>query len=278
MLVVRLPNPKEYKHFTPPQRIITYTPSNYNLIKEIEKINSTTNKRIYKNTLIEYFSMVEMFGKKFIGELNYLHNKKLKKCESKHIKLQSYIHHYYQEYRGFCTHSSLVVEMYNDTGELKTLAIRRYKKKNGEVIKWYKLKGSDAKLIPYKLRDSYSFAFVAFGIAEAIIFNILDLDYFVLQSDSLAFTIENNPYFLAIKEKLKDRQILILPDYDTSGLSAANALAVKLKPFSNPRIIEFYKLVDNPSKGFDFRDYVKLIQDEERIVLNLVKLLKGDNR
>jgi hypothetical protein len=266
MLISNLPNPREYKNFTPKAPIITYKEKKYNLQDEVKKFD------LHFTSTIIYFELIEMFGRKFIGSLDFQHNKNLKAVNSETVKLKSIISHYKDKYGYIHTHSSLVILLY-DKEELKTAAIRRHKTTSGELIKWYKIKGSSAKFIPYRLTDNYSYCFVAFGMAEALIFNILGLEYFILQSDGEAYNLPSNPYFKAIKEKLKGMDILILPDYDESGFKAATALKAHLKSITDPRIIEFYKLVNNPKKGFDFRDYILQIQDKDLIIENLINLI-----
>ena len=266
MLVSNLPDPTNYKDFIPRAPIITYKENKHHLENEIKRF------AIEKAPLIVYFELTKIFGEEFIGRLDFLNNPVLKAINTDMVKVQGYKEHYYNEYNYFCTHSSLAILLY-DKDELKTAAIRRYRTKSGEVIKWYKVKGSSAKFIPYRLNDKYSYCFVAFGMAEALIFNILGLEYFILQSDGEAYNLPSNPYFKAIKEQLRGRDILILPDYDESGFKAARALKASLKDIAEPRIIEFYKLVNNPKKGFDFRDYVLQIQDKDLIIQNLINLI-----
>jgi hypothetical protein len=261
MLVSKLPDPSSYKNFTPKAPVVTFQESNYSLDEEIKKF-----ELVNTGTII-YFELLEMFGRKFIGPLDFQHNPNLQAVNSDMVKVSAYLNHYWDEYNKFCTHSSLTIMLYDEKKNLKTAAIRRYRSK------WYKVRGSKAKFIPYRLTDKYSYCFVAFGMAEALIFNILGLEYFILQSDSEAYHIDKNPYFKTIKEKLRGRDILILPDYDESGFKAATALKNNLKAFSSPKIIEFYKLVDSPKKGYDFRDYVLEVQDKESIIDNLLNLI-----
>lgn len=269
MLVSKLPNPREYKSFKPTAPIVTYKENNiYNLEEEMKKIGIT-----YSTGTIKYFELTEIFGDEFIGKFDYQNNEILKAVESNMVKLKSYITHYTDKWNNLHTHSSLVIILYDEKGELKTASIRRYRTKSGNIIKWYKIRGSKANFIPYRLNDNYSYCFVAFGMAEALIFNMLGLEYFILQSDSNAYNLPYNPYFKAIKEKLEDRDILILPDYDESSFKAATSLKAHLKDFSNPSIIEFYKLVNNPSKGYDFRDYVLEVQNKDLIIENLLNLI-----
>ena len=267
-MLANLPNPGSYQSFKPKAPVITYQEKNYDLNEEIKKL------KLYRSGVNQYFELVKMFRSEFIGELNYQYNPVLKAVKSDMVRVASYINHYKDKWNHTHTHSSIAILLYDESKKLKAVSIRRYRKSNGEIVKWYKVRGSKAGFIPYRLRDEYSFCFVAFGTAEALIFNILGLDYFILQSDSIAYHIDKNPYFEAFKEKLQGKNIFILPDYDESGFKAANALKNHLKAFSKPQVIEFYKLVNNPAKGFDFRDYVLMLQDESLIIENLLNLLK----
>jgi len=268
-MLANLPNPSDYQSFKPKSPVITYqgTEKAYNINEEIKKL------KIYHNGVNQYFELVEMFGINFIGCLDYQHNPVLKAINSDMVKVASWINYYKDKWNYTHTYSSIAILLYDETKKLKATSIRRYRKNEVEIIKWYKVKGSKVGFIPYRLRDKYSFCFVAFGMSEALIFNILGLDYFILQSDSIAYHIDKNPYFEAIKEKLQGRNIFILPDYDESGFKAANALKNHLKAFSNPQIIEIYKLINNPVKGFDFRDYVLTLQDKNLIIENLLNLI-----
>ncbi|WP_457560375.1 hypothetical protein [Caminibacter sp.] len=266
--MLNLPDPRGYKSFKPKANpAVLVKDEVYNLEDEIKRYN------LFKNNLVNYFELVEMFGYEFIGKLDYQHNETLHNLESEMVRLTTFIKHYKDKYGGVHTHSSLAILLYDENNQLKTASIRRVKTKSGEVIKWLKVKGSSATFIPYRLRDEFSHCFVAFGMSEALIFNALGVDYFTLQSDSIALYLDKNPYFTAIKERLQGRDIVILPDYDESGLKAAKAVYSYLKGFCYPRIIEFYKLVDNPPKGYDFRDYIKEIQDKDLILENLLNLV-----
>jgi len=268
MLNYNLPDPTGYKNFKTKTPIITYKEEkSYNIQEEIKRFNFNYNP------YIRYFELVEMFGNSFIGPLDYQSNKNLKAINSDMVEVKSYVEHYYNENGNFLTFSSLAILLYDENKNLKTATIRRYRNPSGQFIKWYKVRGSQTTFIPYRLTSGYSYCFVAFGMSEAIIFNILGLDYFILQSDSIANNINNNPYFNTFKEKLKNREILILADYDESGLKAGNTLKKHLESFCNPRVIEYFKLVKNPKKGYDFRDYILEISNKELVIKNLLNLI-----
>ena len=271
---MKLPRPEEFKKFKPTAPIITYDDKKTNLNKSVEYFENNPPAsmalRSDNNRGILYFHLSELLGDRFLGGINK-YPQILKEIQTDQIKISEYLG-LYKRLEGLSSYSSLSVKLY-DNEELKAVIIRKYKTPSGDYVKWYKLKGSSASFIPYRLREEYSHCFVAFGIGEALAFNLLGVDYFILQSDSIALHIENNPYFKALKEKLKERDIIILPDYDESGLKASQALHSTLKGFSYPRIVEFYKLVDNPPKGFDFRDYILQIQNKDLILENLLKLI-----
>jgi len=273
----KLPDPKGYRSFKPTAPAIVYDTKRVNLdesVKYFEKrLPENMTLRTVNNKGILYFHLSRLLGDRFLGGMKR-YAEVLKEIQTDQIKISEYLG-LYEILEGLQSYSSLVVKLYDENKTLKSLAIRHYRTPRGETVKWYKLKGSDARFIPYRLREEYSHCFVAFGMAEALIFNLLGVDYFILQSDSVALHIESNPYYKAIKEKLRGRDIVILPDYDESGLKASDALYSALKGFTYPRIVEFYKLIDNPPKGFDFRDYVLKIQDKDLILENLINLLKG---
>ena len=271
----RLPDPKGFRNFKPTAPVIVYDTEKKEIAKSIEYFESRLPKnmalRTVNNKGILYFHLSRLLGDGFLGGMRK-YAEVLKEIQTDQIKISEYLG-LYEILEGLQSFSSLVIKLYDENKTLKSLAIRHYRTPRGEIVKWYKLKGSDARFIPYRLRDEYSHCFVAFGMAEALIFNLLGVDYFILQSDSVAYHISNNPYFKTVKEKLKERDIIILPDYDESGLKASQALHSTLKGFSYPRIVEFYKLVDNPPKGFDFRDYILQIQNKDLILENLLKLI-----
>jgi len=72
------------------------------------------------------------------------------------------------------------------------ICIREAKERDGRSVKW-KTYGSK-RFIPYKIFDEENPAiFVGYGIGEFLLFELLELNYMVLQSDSIAKT------FLAIR-------------------------------------------------------------------------------
>ncbi|BCD62644.1 methyl-accepting chemotaxis protein [Nitratiruptor sp. YY08-26] len=154
------------------------------------------------------------------------------------------------KYLGFSNkYKSLTVSLFR-ADEVKAICIREAKDKDGNPIKW-KTYGSK-RYIPYRIFDEEDpTIFVGYGIGEFLLFELLELNYMVLQSDSIALNLANNPYTPDIKE----RYIFALLDNDDSCKATVNHLA---NYYKNCKVypIDFENVLDKElPKGYDFRDF-----------------------
>ena len=116
-----------------------------------------------------------------------------------------------RKYIGYSQkYKSLTVSLF-DGDEVAAICIRNATDRDGNSVKW-KTYGSK-RLIPHRIFDADDpTIFVGYGIGEFLLFELLELNYMVLQSDSIAHTLFNNPY----APRLEDRYIFALLDNDTS--------------------------------------------------------------
>lgn len=177
---------------------------------------------------------------------------------------------------GYSTkHKSLTISLFDDD-EVKTIVIRRAINGDGSVIKW-KTFGSKS-FIASKLQNLDEVVFLASGMSELIAFEVMGVDYVLLQSDSTAKAIENNKQFEGLKEALDGRVMAIFIDNDVSGKSIVSPLR---EAFESTQIIaiDFEELLGRElPKGYDFRDFCNEIKDidviEKRLSTYLKELVK----
>ncbi len=178
----------------------------------------------------------------------------------------------FNKYLGYSKkHDSLSISIFDEFDKVQTIAIRTAKDKEGNLVKWksYGLKS----YVPYKLDYDDKFVFFAVGMAEYLLFELLEVNYILLQSDSMYRYISNE-----LIEKVRNKQIIIFKENDESF----EKLIVKLNEIfveSNIFIIDFEKVLNKKlSKGYDFRDFCNEIKNivavEQLIELEISKQLK----
>lgn len=148
-------------------------------------------------------------------------------------------------------HASLSISLIED-GIVKTIAIRHSFDQDGNLVKW-RTHGSK-KMIPHKIKDD--FIFVGVGMAEFILFEMMQVSYILLQSDSVFRHISKE-----VIARTHAKNIIILKENDTSF----EKLIVELQQIfigSNILVIDFEKVLQNSlPKGYDFRDFCNEIGD-----------------
>jgi len=258
-IIKNLPAVENFKNYKMSYKVPVYTEETNYKIDDIKAfyqiidkyidtfVNGGLIEKLFTNDLLprseEY--RFEMYNLLFKGKVKILYSKK---------------------------QDSLVIELRNEKDELKTLSFREFKtKESNETIKW-KTYGSK-RFIPYKLKDNNKFCFVAFGMSEIILFELLEFDYFILQSDSIVHNLANNDYFKPVKEKLKDRVTYIFPDNDESGLKAGYKLNKYLKEEGlKSKVLELGKMTNKQlKKGYDLRDLINEYSKNEVIKM----IIKG---
>jgi len=165
-------------------------------------------------------------------------------------------------------HQSLSISLIED-GIVKTIAIRHSFDQDGKLIKW-KTYGSKT-YIPCKIKDD--FIFLASGMAEYILFEMMQVPYILLQSDSVYRHIDKE-----IIAQAHGKNIIILKENDASFAK----LIVELRQIfigANVFVVDFEKVFQKPlPRGYDFRDFCNEIGDinivEEKIEHELIKQIK----
>lgn len=158
----------------------------------------------------------------------------------------------FDKYLGYSKkYDSLTVSVLDENNDVKAIAIRRAFDKENKPIKW---KSYGAKsYVPYKIKDD--FIFFAVGMAEYILFELIDVSYILLQSDSMYRYIPEE-----VVAKVKNKQIIILKENDESF----EKLIVKLHDIfleSNIFIIDFEKVLNKKlPKSYDFIDCVNEVR------------------
>ena len=163
------------------------------------------------------------------------------------------------KYIGFSSrYKSLAISLF-DSEDVKAICIRSAWDSDGNPIKW-KTYGSK-RFIPYRIFDKDDPAiFVGYGIGEFLLFELLEFNYIVLQSDSIAKSLSSNPY----TPQIEDRYIFALLDNDASCKATLEPLK---SHFSKCKVIgiDFENFSDKElPKGYDFRDFCNEIAKEVR--------------
>lgn len=167
------------------------------------------------------------------------------------------------EYFGYSRkYDSATVHLYNDAGEIQTIAIR-----DADGTKW-KTFGSK-KFIPYSIKDEV--IFISSGMAEIIILDLLGLSYIGLQSDGMVQHLPPELKLLA-----RDKFIVVLSDNDETFKKIIPTIKDFFE-YSQTIIIDFEKVVNQKCpKGYDFRDFVNETGDAPKVLQMLEdEILKG---
>ncbi len=179
--------------------------------------------------------LYEIFNKEFLFSFNYM------------------IHPIIGKYIGYSKkYESLTISIFDEKNIVQAIAIRRAKDIAGETLKW-KTYGQKT-FIPYKINDD--FIFLASGMSELLLLEMLKVSYILLQSDSIFRHISHD-----IIDQVTGRYIIVLKENDNSF----DELIIKLKPIfhaSTIIIIDFEDMLNMPlKKGFDVVDFANYIKD-----------------
>lgn len=172
---------------------------------------------------------------------------------------------------GYSTkYKSLTISVFDQNNIVKCIAIQNATTNDGNFVK-YKSYGSK-KYISSKIFDDY--IFFAVGMKELVLFELLNVSYIHLQSDSMVKHIPNQ-----LIEQAIGRNIIIFQENDESFKNIVPTLK-KIFFESNVFVIDFEMMLDRTlAKGFDFVDYCNLIADIDEIEKNLdYELEKQTNR
>ncbi|MDP3302116.1 MAG: hypothetical protein Q8S36_09150 [Sulfuricurvum sp.] len=187
-----------------------------------------------------------------INKLNSLIDSVIMKCDT---EMSRKIFHRFIGYSK--KHDSLTITLYDPDNVPKAIAIRSAADGSGNIVKW-KTYGAKT-FIAYRIQGS-PFVFTASGMAEVLLFELLELDYFLLQSDSIVKSLGVNVQWKAIKELLDKKLVIYLLDNDDSSKAAYEAFKA-LYPKSIA--IDFEMMWDRDlPHGYDFRDFCNQIARE----------------
>lgn len=172
------------------------------------------------------------------------------------------------KYIGFSNkYNSLTISVFNENDDIQTIAIKKAFDRNKETVKW-KSYGKKS-LITSKIKDD--FVFLAVGMKELVLLELMDISYVHIQSDSM---------YKNISQDLinRCRNLIILKENDKSFESLISKLQ-EIFLDTNIFIIDFKKLKNNDlPKGYDFVDYCNDIGDiavvEEELEEELIRQTK----
>lgn len=158
---------------------------------------------------------------------------------------------------GYChKYRSLSIILYEES-EIKTIAVRRNNSENNEEWTKWKKYGS-INYIPKKIIENDNRIFIAFGMMEVILFEILNLSYIVFQSDSIANSLSHHNQAIDLKLDVIGKEVVIFCDNDESCKKAS----LKVKNFftgtKSTKIVDFQEMVSQKlDKGYDLIDYIR---------------------
>lgn len=151
-------------------------------------------------------------------------------------------------------YSSLAVILHNKQ-EVQTIAIRRNNSNKEEWTKWKKY--GSCNYIPNNIIDGTDTVYIAFGMMEIILFEILGLSYVIFQSDDVARNFNNNSQFMEIIFNTMDKNIVIFPDNDESCKDVIFSLKMSFSNSKSIKVINFEEILEKElKKGYDLVDYV----------------------
>lgn len=173
-------------------------------------------------------------------------------------------------------YKSLSVILTDESNELKTVAIRRNNnpKKIETWEKWKKY--GSINYIPSRVIDTDEVVYVAFGMMEIILMELLGLSYIVFQSDSVAKKLDKNEQFLKIRNSVNNKKLVLLLDSDDTCRDTVKPLSRYLSNTSEIVVIEFEKVLQKElEKGYDFVEYINEVSCDVDITKeNLLNILE----
>lgn len=240
--MINLPSPKHFKEFT--------------LEFMRDNITATTHTEYDLNSYNQALKQaIALLNKRFVVAKFYeLFDPRLLTCKIE--KAKKVLHRFI----GYSKkHDTLCITLFDKEEQVQTLALREAKDRDGNRVKW-KTYGSK-NFIPYNIKENSSLIFTASGMAEIILFELLELDYFLLQSDSIVKSLAANQFWSQIKEKMNNNLVIFLLDNDTSSHNAYKQFQ-QLCP--NSISLDFEIILEQKlPKGYDFRDFCNQIAEKE---------------
>lgn len=151
-------------------------------------------------------------------------------------------------------HQSLTVILRDETGKTEAVATRRIRNAKGEIVegkKWIRAEGSNNGFIPHRINRSDDVVFIAEGIAEVGIFEMLKASYICFQNAGELKNFEFNPLKEKILLEIKDKSLICFVDNDEVGQEGFNSF---YQSINHTRIYQV-RFKDRV-KGYDLRDFI----------------------
>lgn len=206
-----------------------------------ELVRNDENLNLGKDVVNTSTLLYELFNKDFLRSLD---------SNSNYKKINEFIG-YSKKYR------SLTISILDENDNVKSIAIRKAFDKSSNQIKW-KTYGSKT-YIHSQIKDSI--VFLGVGTAEYVLFQLLDVSFINLQSDSMYRHISEN-----LIEEMIGKTLIILKENDESF----EKLVPRIKELfhqSRVFVLDFEKALNRKLKhGYDFRDVCNEMKDVAGII------------
>ena len=143
--------------------------------------------------------------------------------------------------------------------------------------KWKKYGSTN--YVPFRILDDDTTVYIAFGMMEVVLMELLGLSYIVFQSDSVAMNFDRSEQFLKIRNGLNGKKIVLLLDNDETCAKTVKPLSRFFSNASEIVVIEFEKVLNRElEKGYDFVDFINEVGGDVDITKeNLINILKDKN-
>lgn len=204
----KLPDPKGFNnHVVVLHKSITFDSDVTD--EEKKEILQKTYKAINKNRVYKF--IFNILNKRFLDSIDDATKQKV-----------------YQEYLRYdYINNSPCVLLCDNNNDIKSIAVHRTK----DGKKWLKRKGSDGKYVHHNIFDFV--VYVAYGMGELLILELLQLPYIAFQSDGVAHSLDTNKQFNEeVKPLLKDKLVVMLLDNDNTCLNTVAPIQENLKGIS----------------------------------------------
>lgn len=181
-----------------------------------------------------------------------------------------------EKFVGFCERKQAFAYIFSDdNGNVRTIAYNQ----RIENKKWIREKGSTNSLFIKNINEQNEVIFIAEGISEPLIFELLNLSYICFQNAGEMRNAGKNGDFFQLKSKLRDKKLYIITDNDDVGLKANKQVAYCLKNIANGIYITQFAIY---TKGFDMRDLVLKIasktSSKEAFEKELLSQIKNNSK
>ncbi|WP_169999997.1 hypothetical protein [Campylobacter sp. RM9328] len=153
-------------------------------------------------------------------------------------------------------HRSITITLKDESGQVQAVATRRLRDEAGKIIdgkKWIRAQGSINSFIATKFKGDDEAVFIAEGLGEIGIFELLKSDYVAFQNAGEMAKFEFSDQAERITSALKGKIVYCFVDNDEAEQRGADSLY----PIIGQVAKELYevKFKDKP-KGYDLRDLI----------------------